>query len=100
MFTWGVWLGGTDWGVCTSRDIHGLQLVIIIILALFQTQEYINVGCTQADTCTVPTDFINTEKLVASICPEGFNPGPAFETCLKHYNIQLYIVMNNLVKGT
>ena len=23
----GVWFGGTDWGVCISRDIHGLQLV-------------------------------------------------------------------------
>ena len=23
----GVWFGRTDWGVCISRDIHGLQLV-------------------------------------------------------------------------
>ena len=27
MGAWGVWLGDTDWGVCISRDIHGLQLV-------------------------------------------------------------------------
>ena len=25
---WGVWLGGSDWGVCISRDIHGFQLVL------------------------------------------------------------------------
>ena len=27
----GVWLGCTDWGVCTSRDIHGLQLCELIV---------------------------------------------------------------------